>query len=785
MLHSLDIKEVSKKSVTALSDKFYGKDEKNGRKLSFNNYYMMLDGKPFLGVSGECHYSRVCESQWEDTLLKMKMGGINIVSTYIFWIHHEEVEGKFRFDGNKNLRKFIQLCQKYGLYVIVRIGPFDHGEVRNGGFPDWLYGKPFETRSTDAEFLSYVRILYRKLAEQFEGLYFQDGGPIIAAQIENEYMHSAAPWEFTNGTTKEWIPGGHDGNAYMLALKKIAQEEGILTPFYTCTGWGGAATPTEEMLPLWGGYAFWPWIYYDYQGEHPATPEYIYRDKHNNRVRKTYNFEPFYEPESMPYACCEMGGGMTVTYQYRFQLPYESVDSMANIKLAEGCNFVGYYMYRGGSNPRGEKTLYLNEGYCPKISYDYQAPIGEFGQLRPSYYRLKALHLFLQNFKEQFCDLTTVLPENSQEIKPENTELFRYAARTDGEKGFLFLNNYQDHVVCKDKKEEKVILHTKKGTIAFPEISIAAGETAILPFGMDLGGYRLLCATAQPLAVMHENGKTQYFFFVPDGMRCEYVLEGNDIQFVNGKRTAKSEIHIRQKAEDYLLLEGSHGQVEIFTLSREQSLQFYQISFRGREYAVLSPLPILCEEDCIRIENRANTEKATLLKWYPENPFAYKNCEVSCAHEKAADLECFLAKTGEKAAHWELMTLHWDTSKELVRSLSFEKKGAGRYKILLPEVKEEYKDWMLRISYDGDVGYLFENGTLISDNFNNGTVWEIGLKEALLKQDQTELTLLISPRKEDANVVSSAMAGRMEQTKESMEGVHTIEICPVREQMIQ
>lgn len=784
MLHSLDIKEVSKKSVTALSDKFYGKDKKNGTELSFNNYYMMLDGNPFLGVSGECHYARVCEDQWEDTLLKMKMGGINIISTYVFWIHHEEEEGKFRFDGNRNLRKFVQLCQKYGLYVIVRIGPFAHGEVRNGGFPDWLYGKPFETRSTDAEFLAYVRMLYRKIAEQLEGLYFKDGGPIIAAQIDNEYMHSAAPWEFTNGTTKEWIPGGHDGNAYMLALKRIAQEEGILTPFYTCTGWGGAATPTEEMLPLWGGYAFWPWIYYDYQGEHPATPEYLYRDKHNDHVRKTYNFEPFYEPESMPYACCEMGGGMTVTYQYRFQLPYESVDSMANIKLAEGCNFVGYYMYRGGSNPRGEKTLYLNEGYCPKISYDYQAPIGEFGQLRPSYYRLKALHLFLKNFGEQFCDLTTVLPENSQEIKPEDTELLRYAVRTDGEMGFLFLNNYQDHVVCKDKKEETMLLDTKRGRITFPEISISAGETAILPFGMNLDGYRLICATAQPLAVMHENGKTQYFFFAPEGMQAEYVFEGNEIHSANGKAVSGAEVHIRQNADDYLLLDGIHGQAEIFTLSREQSLQFYQISFRGREYAVLSPLPILCEGECIRMENRTDTE-ATMLKWYPENPFKNKSGEAVCDSGKTIDFECLNYRSGEKDEQWEIMELHWNTPKELVQSVMFEKKGDGRYKLRLPERNKEYKDWMLRISYDGDVAYLFENGTLISDNFNNGTVWEIGLKEALLKPEQTELTLLISPKKVDASVVSSAMAGRMEQTKEAMEGVYSIEISPVREQMIK
>lgn len=451
MEHKIEIHTPVEKKIERLSSGFFGKDPE-GNELGFTNYYMEINGKPFFAVSGECHYSRVSEEQWEDTILKMKMGGINIISTYIFWNHHEEEEGVFRFDGNRNVRKFIELCKKHDMYVIVRIGPFDHGEVRNGGLPDWLYGKPFEVRSNNPGFMGYARILYRELAKQFEGLYYKDGGPVIGTQIENEYMHSAAPWEMTTGVTNEWVPGGRDGVAYMKELKKIAVEEGIITPFYTCTGWGGAAAPTDEMMPLWGGYAFWPWIFYDYSGEHPATPEYIYRDNHNNHVPETYNFKPTYEPESLPYACCEMGGGMACFYNYRFQLPYESVDAMANIKMAGGCNFLGYYMYRGGSNPKGVKNTYLNECQCPKISYDFQAAIGEYGQLRPSYYRLKALHMLTKNFEETLCRMVTVLPEGSQDIEPVDVDTLRYAVRTDGTGGFLFLNNYQDHVECRPKQ---------------------------------------------------------------------------------------------------------------------------------------------------------------------------------------------------------------------------------------------------------------------------------------------------------------------------------------------
>ena len=54
------------------------------------------------------------------------------------------------FTGRRDLRAFAELCAKHGLFVILRIGPFAHGEVRNGGLPDWLFGKPFEVRSLDA-----------------------------------------------------------------------------------------------------------------------------------------------------------------------------------------------------------------------------------------------------------------------------------------------------------------------------------------------------------------------------------------------------------------------------------------------------------------------------------------------------------------------------------------------------------------------------------------------------------------------------------------------------------
>ena len=121
---------------------------------------------------GEIHFSRLPHEYWEEAILKMKSGGINVISTYVFWSIHEEKEGVFDWSGDRDLRHFLELCKKHNLNVLVRIGPFCHGEIRNGGIPDWIYGRPFEVRSNDEGYLFYAKRLYHNIAEQLKGLYY-------------------------------------------------------------------------------------------------------------------------------------------------------------------------------------------------------------------------------------------------------------------------------------------------------------------------------------------------------------------------------------------------------------------------------------------------------------------------------------------------------------------------------------------------------------------------------------------------------------------------------------
>lgn len=511
-------------SFTGIPERFYGTNtDPQGHEIRFTNYFMTVDGKPRFMVMGEFEFSRVEAWQWEDELIKLKMMGVNIISFYVYWIHHEEKRGQWDFTGRRDLRRFVQLCAKHGLWCVARIGPFVHSETRNGGLPDWLYGQPYEVRENDPEFLKVVDDYYAHVGRQLRGLMYRDGGPIIATQLDNEYEHSSAPWECTTGVANEWVNTGSSGVAYIDALKKLALKHGFDTPFYTATAWGDAVTG-DSAVPLWGGYPYRPWLFYGPDsGEHPATLEYQYQNFHSSADMAASMYDMFdtnYKPEDYPYACCEMGGGMFCSYNYRFVLPMKSVDAMANIKTASGCNFLGYYIIKGGTNPKRDGG-FMNEGQCPKIQYDFQAPLGEFAQTRESYDRLKALHLFARTFENELTPMLPTLPAGQNRIAPKDTEPLRWSVRARGHSGFVFIDNFQDHVNMPARSGETIRVEFSDGApaIDFENIGIAADENCILPFNMDMGGIRLVKATVQPVTrIATVGGGVAYVFLKPEGM---------------------------------------------------------------------------------------------------------------------------------------------------------------------------------------------------------------------------------------------------------------------------
>ena len=457
-----------------------------GKSVTWDRQSLMIDGRRVCPVMGEVHYSRIPADEWKAEVKKIKEGGVTIIATYVFWNHVEEQEAIYRWDGQRDLRRFLEICKTEGMPVVLRIGPFCHGEVRNGGIPDWMFQKGCKLRSQDKVFLSYVDKLYRQIYSQIIGLQWKDGGPLVACQFDNEYRGSGD---------------------YLMALKKIALQIGFDLPFYTRTGWPELTKPVPfgEMLPLYGDYAdgFWdksigetPGNYYkafNFKGFRSSTA--IGTDllgKQEENINKG--------DEDYPYFTCELGGGMATAYHRRPYLYPEDAYSMAVVKLGSGSNLLGYYMYHGGTNPESTTGITLNETQrtlgtanndLPVKTYDFQAPLGEFGQTYPQYYTLRPLHLFMQDYGEVLAPMEAAFPA-AQDLKKGDDSGLRWAYRSDGNSGFIFVNNYERLQNLSAKKNVKL----EACGVALPRLTIPANCIAIFPINIDGIKY----ATAQLVA---------------------------------------------------------------------------------------------------------------------------------------------------------------------------------------------------------------------------------------------------------------------------------------------
>ncbi len=702
-----------------------------GQELVLTSYYLLRNGRPSLPVMGEFHYSRFPHQYWEEELRKVQAGGVSIVATYLFWNHIEEDEGTFDWSGDRDIRSFIEICKSVGLEVILRCGPFAHGECRNGGLPDWLYGRAVAVRSTNEQYLRYVERFFGQIGQQVEGLLFKDGGPVIGLQIENEYMHAGAPWEVDHPSSREFVPAGSDGSAHLQELKRLAQATGLLVPIYSCTAWGGASVPEDDFLPTQAGYAFTPWML-DPLYEQPPTEEFLFLDR---RSQPRQEGKITYDTARYPYVYSELGSGIQMTYPHRPVVPPECVQAQAIVALGSGTNWLGYYMYHGGSNPAG-KHSYLNEETVPRISYDFQAPVREYGQLNTSYHHLRLLHLFLQTWEDTLAPMAVVLPTYDEPLTPKNTQDLRYAVRHQNGSGFLFLNNYQDHVETKDHDDVQLYLTLPDETLAIPErqrLRLQRNVSAILPFNLHLAGNVLLkYATAQFITRLDEPRQTTYVFFAPEGMQAEFLFASTTYQELR----VVSGMDARDHDRDSLVvqpglncqiaitaLDGS--QIQILVLTQDQALTLWKTRAWDEDRLLLGDGLVLGQPDHLDVSWQGAEDLR--LACYPALPIH----AVSPADLRAEEAEGVFSR----------YTL---TVPERSIPLIIQRLDERRTRITIP-AQADLSDIFLRIDYLGDTGSLYLDGLLINDNFASELPWEVGLKRFLTPGQETELILHISP----------------------------------------
>ncbi len=723
-----------------------------GASIAVNSFYIEQNGKPFVPIVGEFHYCRYPADGWEESLRKMKAGGINVVASYVFWNIHERAEGQFDWSGNLDLRRFVELAGRVGLQAIVRIGPFGHGEIRNGGLPDWIYGRALEIRSNDSAYLAYVDKLYAAISAQLKGLLYKDGGPVIGIQLENEFQHSAAPWEIRYaGAPKEFTVAERDvsvthggvsvstvanqntgyGRDHLANLKLIAQRNGLDVPIYTATGWGNAAIVPTGSIPVTAGYPYPFWAPVE------PSPFYLFKD-----IRKNPDYAPVsYDTDLYPSIPAELGSGIMPIYARRPFVPEESIEPLIVRVLGSGSNGIGYYMYHGGATPSFDHFYNEDASGLPKINYDYQAPIGQYGQVRGHFRSLRLLHFFLRSYGERLAPLQSILPQTNAGITAENTSTLRYAARAADGSGFLFLLNFQDHVTTRDLEHLQLAIVDGRRTITIPstgEFTLKQGACAILPVNLDLGGTMLRSATVQPLTVLRHGGRQYYVFFSIDGLPPEMVFESGTVSALENCQMVKGDgVTVSGPADrpfSFLV-----DQKPVLVVPRSMALLASETP-DGR--LMFADATVLSDGDREIVLSSGKDDVSVNLYPASANQPILTGAKLETAKPDSPVMSAFRIRYAP-----------------VKLTATMRKIATRKYALRFDGDLRSLNEAIMRVNYTGDTGMAFIDGQMVDDHFYFGRTWEIGLKRFLPRLAGKEMVFVFQPLRRDATYLDDLPEG--------------------------
>lgn len=683
----------------------------------FTNKFLTKDEKPWFPIMGEIHYSRYPAKYWKESINKMKAGGVDIISSYVIWIHHEEIENHYDFSGDRNLREFVKSIKDCNSKMLLRIGPWIHGETRNGGFPDWLLKKGFQVRSNDKEYLETVRKWYKIIFDQVYDLLWSPenpDNPIIGVQIENEFGHCGGL-------------NGEEGELHMQTLTNMAKEIGFNLPFYTATGWGGAMT--GGLLPVMGGYCDAPW---DQRTEkiEPSGNYVFTHERNDHNIGSDYGFGEgiTFDMTKFPYLTAELGGGLQVTGHRRTVATASDIGAMSLVKLGSGVGLLGYYMYHGGTNPDGKLTTlqesratgYLND--LPVKSYDFRAPVREFGQVSDTFRELKVLAYFTKDFGPELLIKETIIPEENP-LDPNDFEHLRYSFRTNKDGGYIFVNNYVR--LYETKSHKNVELVSPEG-IKLPKMDVETGDYFFLPYNMKYGNTFVKTSKVSPL--------------------CK--LENDNCFVFYGRKAEKETKNLFEFDENGL-------KDKFLVLSRKDALN----SWRTKQGLFITDGHVITDEngiDQLTVSGCASFFVYPELKDVPEGFVKKSTVNKNIASDlpeilfteyerKIPNESCDCVFVSELAKEKEKVTYKVDVSKVM--------------EALKNGLLENVSDCFVNLDYEGDSAslYAYVNGErkLLTDHFymGKGISFVIGLKRYLdLDTDFSNLELEIKPLNEDAKI---------------------------------
>ena len=449
--------------------------------VTFDKYSLMVDGKRVFIKSGAFHYFRCPGAKMaRDRFLKMKAGGYNTVDLYFNWNYHSPKQGVYDFSGIKDARKVLEEAKKAGLYVIARPGPFINAEVNAGGLPFWLLKtEDVVPRNRIGTEYKYSPKYMEYVAEWYDQIIpiIREFDNVILFQIENEYA---------TDTMEE---------DYMRQLYKMARDRGV-----TC--------------PIFHNDAFFAGLWADCLDIY-ALDLYPYINPNQNWKQDNFCFDTLDNVEEIfrgakensPPFIAEMQSGWFDKWDgsgykhMRDALGDEHINIMTKTALSQGVTLFNHYMAAGGTN---WGNLACDEVYT---SYEFCAPIDEFGVLQSNFYKAKEINYFLDSF-----DFTCTEPKEFNFVQENIYAKMRHDNINDCD--WLFLRNM-------NSQETKILLPFGKSVILKPY------DMKICPLNLKLKGCEIEFSDIEIFSRLH-NEKEEVVFLIADKNSNLYI-KGKDV----------------------------------------------------------------------------------------------------------------------------------------------------------------------------------------------------------------------------------------------------------------
>ena len=661
----------------------------------------------------------------------MKAGGITVVATYIFWIHHEQTEGKVRFDGGLDVAAFVRLCAEIGLDVVLRIGPWCHGEVRNGGFPDWVQEAPVQHRTNDPAYLALVKGWFGRLGEELHRLTGPDTN-VMGIQLENEL---------------------YDQPGHILELKKLARDAGLTAPIWTATAWGGADLPgrggpppvrrlRRRVLgrcgrPL-GSHVPRALLLQPCLGRPGNRCRLCERRQQPIQATAARRAAP--APDTVgPFPAGHVRAGRW----HGHGLPAPplaaglDVAAVAHNKIGNGSAWQGYYMFAGGTNPadglqESQATGYPND--LPRFDYDFHAPIGASGRLAGSFAALRKQHAFLAAFGDRLAQMPSSLPE-AQPHGIEDTTTLRWALRSDGTAGFVFITWHQPHIPLPTYEDARFEIALDGGPVTFPgqPVEIPAGTVAHWPVNLEVAGVTLAWATASPLTFLEPSAEDPdslptLVLAAEPGIPVELCFAaGTEVHGAGGSDAAGS-YRIHGNEPVVATARCGDARLDILVLPAEAVDTAWVLGSTARRELILAGDPVWLDGT----GNLAGRSRATpeVLRYRPGARSFEPAAALPALPGVPATGSVEVAAELLKAAGTVPATYGSSANRAAAPDPALITELAQAYRLPLPGQALARVHTELEIHWAGDVARLLVDGAAVADRFWDGSPWVINVSDA-------------------------------------------------------